>query len=146
MRIKTAASPRPHSDLTPMIDMTFQLIAFFMVLINFTEAEQDQRIQLPSSILAKPPEAPLEDPITLQLMKNGEVVVFGDTITLDSLPSYLIREGEALELADKKRQDATIIIRADAGAATGQVQEMIKICQDARFEQFALRAKEAVDY
>ena len=98
-----------------------------MVLINFTEAEQDQRIQLPSSILAKPPEAPLEDPITLQLMKNGEVVVFGDTIPLDSLPSYLIREGEALELADKKRQDATIIIRADAEAATGQVQEMIKI-------------------
>ncbi|MEM1303854.1 MAG: biopolymer transporter ExbD, partial [Planctomycetota bacterium] len=33
-----------EGDMTPMIDMTFQLIAFFMVLINFSEVEQDQRI------------------------------------------------------------------------------------------------------
>ena len=38
--------------MTPMIDMTFQLIAFFMVLINFTEADQNQAINLPSSELA----------------------------------------------------------------------------------------------
>ena len=43
-----------EGDLTPMIDMTFQLIAFFMVLINFTEADQDERIKLPTSVLAKP--------------------------------------------------------------------------------------------
>ena len=38
-------------DMTPMIDMTFQLITFFMVVKNFSEAEQDDRIQLP---LAEP--------------------------------------------------------------------------------------------
>lgn len=36
-----------EGDMTPMIDMTFQLIAFFMVLINFAEGDQDQRIKLP---------------------------------------------------------------------------------------------------
>ena len=60
MRIKKVKSAIHEGDLTPMIDMTFQLIAFFMVLINFTQSEQDQRIQLPESTLAKPPEAPLE--------------------------------------------------------------------------------------
>ena len=40
--------------MTPMIDMTFQLIAFFMVLVNFADADQNARIRLPSSELAKP--------------------------------------------------------------------------------------------
>ena len=34
-----------EGDLTPMIDMTFQLIAFFMLVINFSDVEQDQRVQ-----------------------------------------------------------------------------------------------------
>ena len=42
-----------------MIDMTFQLIAFFMLVINFSDVEQDQRVQLPASELAKPPTSSL---------------------------------------------------------------------------------------
>ena len=79
MRIKKVKSVIHEGDLTPMIDMTFQLIAFFMVLINFTQSEQDQRIQLPESTLAKPPEAPLEFPITLHLLPDGQVVIGGNT-------------------------------------------------------------------
>ena len=60
MRFKRKAQPEsPELDMTPMIDMTFQLIAFFMVLLNFGESEIDARIKLPSSQLAKPPEAQL---------------------------------------------------------------------------------------
>ena len=77
MRIRKRAEPVLEGDLTPMIDMTFQLIAFFMVLINFTQTEQNQRIQLPDSTLAKPPEAPLEHPITLHLTKEGRVIIGG---------------------------------------------------------------------
>ena len=38
--------------MTPMIDMTFQLIAFFMFVVNFSEAEQDDR-QSESKIFAR---------------------------------------------------------------------------------------------
>ena len=53
MRVKKIESGVHEGDLTPMIDMTFQLIAFFMVLINFTQSEQNERVQLPLSELAK---------------------------------------------------------------------------------------------
>ena len=43
MRVKRHKPTIHEGDLTPMIDMTFQLIAFFMVLINFTDTEQDER-------------------------------------------------------------------------------------------------------
>ena len=54
----------------------------------------------------------------------------------------MIREGEFLKLRKKSPSDATVIIRADADAAIGAVQEVIQICQDAKFETFALRAEE----
>ena len=41
-------------DMTPMIDMTFQLITFFVFTLNFSTAVQDDRVQLPMSQLAKP--------------------------------------------------------------------------------------------
>ena len=40
-----------EGDLTPMIDMTFQLIAFFMLLINFSEVDRAEEIVLPKSCL-----------------------------------------------------------------------------------------------
>ncbi len=136
-------APAAEGDMTPMIDMTFQLIAFFMVLINFSEVDQNQRIRLPTSELAKPPEAPPEHPITLQVTKGKTIIFKGEEVTMDGLPSLLRREYKFLndrEAGSAKR--ATVIIRADREAKTGRVQEVIKICQDVRFEKFALRAKQ----
>ena len=128
-------------DMTPMIDMTFQLIAFFMFVSNFSEAEQDDRIQLPQSQLAKPSDAPIEKPITLQLTSKGSVVYGGELVGLGELPTYLEREKSSILDAGKEPADATVIVRADAGAKTGEVQDIIKVCQEKGFEKFALRAK-----
>ena len=37
MKLKARGAEFVEIDYTPMIDMTFQLIAFFMILINFSE-------------------------------------------------------------------------------------------------------------
>jgi biopolymer transport protein ExbD len=128
-------------DMTPMIDMTFQLIAFFMFVVNFSEAEQDDRIQLPSSQLAKPAEAPFDTPITLQLTDQGSVVYSGELFEMGSLGSMLEREKSAILDAGKEPVAATVIVRADGRSKTGQVQEIIRVCQEKGFEKFALRAK-----
>ena len=127
--------------MTPMIDMTFQLIAFFMFVSNFSEAEQDDRIQLPQSQLAKPSDAPIEAPITLQLTSKISVVYGGELVGIGELATYLEREKSALLDAGKEPVASTVIVRADAAAKTGEVQEIIKVCQEKGFEKFALRAK-----
>ncbi|MEE8450797.1 MAG: biopolymer transporter ExbD [Thermoguttaceae bacterium] len=144
MRLKKKSSAgMAEGDMTPMIDMTFQLIAFFMVLINFSEAEQNERIRLPSSELAKPPERPFEAPLTLQLTSQGTVIFGGQDIPLAGLKSTLLREAQLLNATpDRSVADATIIIRADRTAKTGVVQEVIQACQETGFERFALRAKQ----
>ena len=143
MRIKTHASGEIYAgDFTPMIDMTFQLIAFFALVLNFSQGEQNERIQLPASELAKPADVPFEYPITLQLTKESTVIVGGQEISIAALRPYLIREKEVLKSEERPASHATIIIRADKDAQAGKVQDLIMRCQQNGFEKFSLRAKE----
>ena len=132
-------------DMTPMIDVTFQLITFFIFTLNFSNAVQDDRVQLPLSQLAKPAEGPAEDPITLQLWpdKDGvtKVIYNGEAIRVPDIGGYLEQEKRVLVDAGKDPTVATLIVRGDARVKTGEVQELIKICQEKGFEKFALRAK-----
>ena len=58
--------------------------------------------------------------------------------------SLLLREAGELKMLGKGISDATVIIRGHREAQTGRVQDVIKACQENRFERFALRAKEDV--
>ena len=138
---KSPAVEACEPDMTPMIDMTFQLIAFFMVLLNFGEGEQDMSITLPSSELAKPPETATEAPIVLQLTKRNTVLVGGEDLPVSGLTRPLANERKALQAQQMSPADATVFIRADRDAQTGVVQELIQQCQANGFEKFALRAK-----
>ena len=131
-----------EGDMTPMIDMTFQLIAFFMILLNFADSDQDQRVKLPSSELAKPPDTPLESPLILQLTKEGEVLYGGDMVPVAKMGTYLRQEAQILERQQKQVADASVVIRADRETKTGLVQELIKKCQEQKFEKFSLRARQ----
>ncbi|MFY8202129.1 MAG: ExbD/TolR family protein, partial [Pirellula staleyi] len=62
-------------DMTAMIDMVFQLIIFFMVLINFAQDDQNDKIKLPASELAKPADSPLTFPITLNLDSTSTIYI-----------------------------------------------------------------------
>ena len=133
-------------DMTPMIDMTFQLITFFMFTLNFTQAVQDDRVQLPMSQLAKPPEGTVADPITLQIWpdpadKQTKVIYNGEAIRVKDIGGYLEQEKRVLADAGKDPAAATVIVRGDGRVPTGEVQDLIKICQDAKFERFVLRAQ-----
>lgn len=144
MRIKSKTARMAEADLTPMIDMTFQLIAFFMVLINFSQSEQNDKVTLPTSELAKPVDAPIEFPIIIHLTNEGSLVIGGDEISMEGLRTRLGPELTLLRLEGKSASDANIIIRGHLTVPGGRVQDLISRCQDLGFERFALRVKEEV--
>jgi biopolymer transport protein ExbD len=131
-----------EGDMTAMIDMVFQLIIFFMVLINFSQEDQNEKIKLPSSELAKPAETPLEHPIVLNLDFNGTVYKGSQGATVPGVRPLLQLEADALKAKGLSAKDANIIIRSHQNTAGGLVQELIKKCQEVGFEKFALRARE----
>ncbi len=146
MRIQKKATEKVEADMTPMIDMTFQLIAFFMVLINFTEADTDARIQLPQSVLAKPPDGAIENAIYIHMTADGVPLYGGESSSLEAISAILQRERQLMAYKGQKVEEATVIIRADGNAPTGMVQKLIQICQDEGFERFALRVKEDKEF
>jgi len=59
------------------------------------------------------------------------------------MAKFLDIEISLLRRQHKSPAQANVIIRADGSVPTGQVQKLIKLCQEKNFERFALRAKQA---
>ncbi len=158
MRIEKKEVKDAEVDMTPMIDIVFQLIAFFMVITNFEQTQADERVKLPRDRLAKPPEAKRENEMVLNVGfkrdKNGDkvdpdpfVFFIGEEFRIDanSVGTRLATEKNYYTRLEVEAKDITVIMRADAEVPTGLVQNLIKLSQDQGFEKFALKATEKSD-
>jgi len=138
-------------DMTPMIDIVFQLLAFFMIVNNFEQTQADERVKLPSDALAKPPAGARPKQFTLNVgyvrNKDGsrarpEPVVFyaGEEIPPLKLGPKLATEARLYKQAKTDPKDVTVLMRIDKECPTGYFQELIKLAQEAGFEKFASAA------
>jgi biopolymer transport protein ExbD len=143
-------------DMTPMIDIVFQLLTFFMIVINFENTKADERVKLPIDALAKPPESKLENELVLNIGFNrtkegnivGDPVIFYNSvdIPLEKIGFHLDLEAKTFRAKspnpEKALDDVAVNIRADAAVPTGFVQELIEKCQEAKFTKFSLKASQ----
>lgn len=157
MKIKPASLNVPEIDMTPMIDIVFQLITFFMVINNFDQNEADERVTLPRDQLAKPPVSVRKDSFMLNFGYDIDIsgkksdtpfLFFGDEkVTLEQVRVRLQQESKFREAIGTKLEDVTVEIRADAAVPAGMVQELIQMCQEDKiqFQRFALKATQKID-
>ncbi len=157
MKIKSSKPDVPEIDMTPMIDIVFQLIAFFMVITNFEQTQADERVKLPRNSLAKPTEQAREHMLTLNIGykrdKNGAktddrpfVFYVAGAKLLEEMKKPLRTESQFYETTKVPLEEVTVLIRADSEVEIGLVQELIAMCQDpeVRFVRFALAATQEV--
>ena len=153
MKLKRAEINVSEMDMTPMIDMTFQLISFFMFVINFNNDLSNQQIHLPVAELAKPVEKAKIQPLVLNIDQDGKLLVIGEILDLKDpngfakANAYLKKEATVIRLAMQKAGkpgdkglEATVIIRGDERMHYGAVQDLIRACREAGFTKFSLRA------
>jgi biopolymer transport protein ExbD len=144
--------PRVEIDMTPMIDIVFQLLTFFMVVINFEAADADERVKMAVSDLARPPKAKPAETLVVQVgfnrvdgrIKNGPWVFYsGREIPLENFETEVLKREKAffkLKNPDAKVVDTVVEIRADADCPAGKVQELIEMCHRQTYEKFTLKA------
>ena len=134
-------------DLTPMLDMVFQLITFFMLVTSFKAASLDLSLKLPVVGSARPVETQGEESLLiLNVNKEGQLMVF--SLPQDIVP-YLKAEAKSSRLEAKRKNSkfkdtddlpATVVVRADRETPFGLLNLVIKNCQDNGFRKFALKA------
>jgi biopolymer transport protein ExbD len=144
-------------NLIPMIDIVIQLITFFLMLVNFDESNNDERVRLPIADLAKPSEMEVDEMLILNVNGAGQVNVGigGDMILEIDSEAFRTHMGREARATEKSMQQAkreikrvagrpqlwtTIMIRADRDVEYERIQRLMKICQEQGFTRFALRA------
>ncbi|NKE73545.1 ExbD/TolR family protein [Candidatus Manganitrophus noduliformans] len=103
---RTDAGSTPFIDMTPMIDMVFQLLIFFLLTSIFA-AQPALDLTLPSAEHAK--EEAREESVHLFIQKEGTIFIDEEEISLEGLGAALQAKVEA----DRKRP---ILLSADREA------------------------------
>lgn len=76
-------------DLTPMIDMVFNLLIFFMVITNFEKEQASIPVQLPSGSEAMPMTATPKE-IAVSIDKDGRYFVQSQLLSEQELARLLV--------------------------------------------------------
>lgn len=142
-------SDNPEPNLTPILDLVFQLITFFMLVINFKGASMDLTLKLPVLGSARPLEWRGQyEPLTLNVDSSGGVKAYGQPVEIEE---FLAQESRLLKASLKDSEiDAEnglpvpVIIRADKSVPFKLLNEVIKTCQNEGYRQFQLSAMSKV--
>lgn len=110
LRPQRNSDDEPEINLTPLIDVVFLLLIFFMVTTSFIR-NSDLRIELPEA--AREPSAAQTEALEITVNADGQYFV-EDRRVVDSTAESL-RKALIETLGDSR--DRTVAIRADADAS-----------------------------
>ncbi len=120
--IKSGESERSVSiELTPIVDMVFLLLIFFLVATTFHQTEREMQIALPASISAGPISTALRE-IIINVDEDGKIIVSGRTIDPDDL-------GAIIQAAVALNPQQKVTVRGDRNVAYGYVVAVLDICK-----------------
>ena len=124
----------PRVDLTPMIDVVFLLLIFFMISTTFIE-RPGLKVDLPDSSALEVLHEAKE--VQIYLGKNGEIYFDKQQLSLDGLARQLNSYGPA---ATKM----TFLLMADKDALHGKVIQLMDLAKTAGFGKLAIATDRVV--
>lgn len=133
MPLKTHMDEQPSLNLTPMIDIVFLLIIFFMVGTKFSELERKIGLEVPS----------VADSGALTAAPAKRVVnVYRDgSLTLDRTPVTIEQLTDTLSAAQRQYSDLGVLIRGDATGQFQRVAEVLNACKQAGIVELGISVR-----
>ena len=138
---------KAEPNLTPMLDMVFQLVTFFMLVINFKAAELDASLHLPVVGSARPVQFKGQDLLVLNVSRRGALRVRGEDvadaakfIANEAMMSLFAARRHNPELKEGDELPSVVLIRADRQTPFRHLYAVIVGCQQHGFRNFSLRA------
>lgn len=114
-------------ELTPLIDMVFLLLTFFLVATTFHRIEREMQIALPVATAAGPISAALRE-LVVNVDADGRIIVAGRPMEPDDFRA-LVTEAVARNPAQK------VTVRGDRRTAYANVVRVLDICKAGGIQQ-----------
>lgn len=108
-------------EMTPLIDMVFLLLIFFLVATTFQQTEREMQIALPQAAFSGPISTALRE-IIINVDAEGAIIVSGRTIEPDDLRALI-------ENAMTVNPDQKVTVRGDRNAAYAHIVRVLDICK-----------------
>ncbi len=113
-------------DITPLVDVVFNMLIFFALTLNFAMSDSI-KVNLPASS-AKASKPPAES-IKISIDKDGTVFYNEDTASLKEVRQYL------RSTSDKR---SVVIIRADTQVLHGKVVQIMDMAKSEGFSKLSI--------
>lgn len=117
-------------NLTPMIDVVFLLLIFFMLSTTFLNPEKEIGIELPEAQWASI-QAMEADELIINVFKDGRVTVNGNELGHEALV-------ETLKYQARKNPETPVTIRGDGMVAHKEIVRVMDACGAAGLRDFAI--------
>lgn len=118
----------PRVELTPMVDVVFLLLIFFMISTTFVET-QGLSIKLPKASATKVPHKAKE--VQVYLSKEGEIFLHDQQVSIDELQAQLAGFGDGAA-------QMMFLLMADREAQHGEVVQLMDLAKRNGFEKLAI--------
>jgi biopolymer transport protein ExbD len=119
MRFRKADEEEFRPELTPLVDVVFQLIIFFMVSTVFVEFSQQMDIETPE-VAGSLVQDQIER-LTIEITRDEKIFLDGKELVLEKIPEHLRDQTKA----------RSVLIRADKQLPYGIVMQVMQICRSA---------------
>jgi len=117
----------PTVEMTPIIDMVFLLLIFFLVATTFQQAEREMRIALPFASSAGPISATLRE-IVINVDVEGNIIVSGRAVSAEELKTMVV---DAVAVNPEQK----VTVRGDRGTPYGNVVRVLDICKGSGIQE-----------
>ena len=123
MPLKTNVDEPMTINMTPMVDVVFQLIVFFMVGTKFAEMERDIALHVPQ-VSAIKAITPAPERRVINVYRDGQISMDRQIVTLDQLESRL-------SAARREYAGLGVLVRGDAEGPFQNVASVLGACRRA---------------
>jgi biopolymer transport protein ExbD len=112
-------------DMTPMIDVVFQLIIFFLVSSHLVKQETQVKLPLPTAKSGAEDVVDDKPRLTVNVLAEGELLLTGRRLTADELVPRLAEKVQELG------KDVEVRIRSDRSVPYARVEPVMLACAKA---------------
>jgi biopolymer transport protein ExbD len=130
MAVKVKRTAVASLSITPLIDVVFLLLIFFLVSSRFSEEERELDLNLPSITEALPATAQPEE-IVINVDDKGRYFIDGAFRQVEQVEQILLRAKA------NNATSQTVVIRADKTADWGMVATAMGICKKVGISDFS---------